>query len=90
MVADRESPLLEELVYELRQHCTDRDVDILPQVIFVDGSGVLHPRGVGLATHFGVRVGIPTIGIGELLSSTLFAAWPYTCMASCNRLEFLM
>lgn len=59
-----ESPLLEDLVSELRQYCAVEGVEIMPQIIFVDGSGVLHPRGVGLATHLGLRVGIPTVGIG--------------------------
>ena len=31
----------------------------------VDGNGVLHPQGFGLASHFGVLRGIPTIGIGK-------------------------
>ncbi|ELR15421.1 endonuclease V protein [Acanthamoeba castellanii str. Neff] len=34
-------------------------------VVFVDGNGVLHPRGFGLASHLGVLIGIPTIGVGK-------------------------
>jgi deoxyinosine 3'endonuclease (endonuclease V) len=34
-------------------------------MIMVDGNGVLHPRGFGLASHIGVIAGIPTIGIGK-------------------------
>jgi deoxyribonuclease V len=35
-----------------------------PEVIFVSGQGVTHPR-LGLASHFSLSIGIPCIGIGE-------------------------
>eukprot|EP01147_Barroeca_monosierra_P001968 gene1968-5052_t len=43
------------------------------EVIMVDGNGILHPRGFGLASHLGVEIDIPTansncqIGIGKTL-----------------------
>lgn len=35
-----------------------------PDVIFVSGHGITHPR-LGLASHFGLATGIPTIGISN-------------------------
>lgn len=36
---------------------------LAPQVVLVDGSGVLHPAGFGLACHLGVLTGLPTVGV---------------------------
>ena len=47
------------------EHLKSTKPDLLPQVIFVDGNGILHSRGFGLASHLGVLVDIPTIGIGK-------------------------
>lgn len=37
------------------------------KVIMVDGNGILHPNGFGLASHLGVLVELPTIGVGKNL-----------------------
>ena len=34
-----------------------------PHLVFCDGHGVVHERGLGLASHIGVLLGIPTIGV---------------------------
>lgn len=34
-----------------------------PDVLFIDGAGINHPRGAGLAAHIGVALDVPTIGI---------------------------
>lgn len=39
--------------------------DIIPQIIFIDGNGTLHPRMAGIASHFGVTHSIPTIGVAK-------------------------
>ncbi len=35
----------------------------VPQVIMMDGNGILHPRGCGVASHFGVLADVPTLGM---------------------------
>ncbi len=38
---------------------------LVPAAVLVDGNGVLHPNGFGLASHLGVISGIPTVGVGK-------------------------
>jgi deoxyribonuclease V len=39
----------------------------LSEVLLVDGSGILHPRHAGLASHLGVVAGVATIGVTKKL-----------------------
>jgi deoxyribonuclease V len=34
-----------------------------PDLVFLDGHGVVHERGLGLASHVGVLLGLPTVGV---------------------------
>ncbi|MGQ9576666.1 MAG: endonuclease V [Thermoguttaceae bacterium] len=60
-LAFRELPLLVELLQEVRA------AGRLASAVLVDGSGVLHPRGAGIATHLGVLAGVRTIGVTKRL-----------------------
>lgn len=59
----RELPIYKELIENLKQSQTQ----YFPQVLFVDGFGILHHRGFGSACQIGYELDIPTIGIGKTL-----------------------
>lgn len=56
-LAFRELPVLLALLDEVRAEGR------LAEVVLVDGSGMLHPRQAGIATHLGVVAGLPTVGV---------------------------
>ncbi|GAB9462708.1 hypothetical protein Gpo141_00000195 [Globisporangium polare] len=60
-LAFREVPALTTLYEDLLQRCPE----LVPDITLVDGNGVLHPQGFGLASHFGVLMDIPTLGVGK-------------------------
>lgn len=43
--------------------------ELWPDVLLVDGNGILHNRGFGCASHVGVLFDLPSIGVGK----TVFA-----------------
>ncbi|MFA5614064.1 MAG: endonuclease V, partial [Methanoculleus sp.] len=54
----REGPALVEAFSRLQSE---------PDVIFFDGQGIAHPRGLGIASHMGILLGRPTVGVAKSL-----------------------
>jgi deoxyribonuclease V len=56
LLAFREVPALLEAWNKL---------EIKPDVMVLDGQGIAHERRMGIATHFGLETGVPTIGCAK-------------------------
>ncbi len=64
-LAFREVDHLLKLIDQLKSEY----VELIPQVILVDGNGIFHSNRFGLACHLGVLADIPTIGCGKTVFS---------------------
>jgi len=56
LLSFREIPLLLEAISRIHTE---------PDLIFCDGQGIAHPRGLGLASHLGLLVERPTVGCAK-------------------------
>lgn len=56
LLSFRELPILLQAFRNLRQ---------VPDAVLVDGQGIAHPRRLGIASHLGLWVGLPTVGCAK-------------------------
>jgi len=42
-----------------------QQLDHVPDLAFIDGHGIAHPRRLGIAAHFGVATRLPSIGVAK-------------------------
>ncbi len=40
-------------------------LEVTPQLVMVDGQGIAHPRRIGVASHLGLWLDLPTIGVAK-------------------------
>ncbi|XP_011003028.1 PREDICTED: endonuclease V-like [Populus euphratica] len=78
-LAFREAPILLQLLQKMKK----TDNPFHPQLLLVDGNGLLHPRGFGLACHLGVLAKIPTIGIGKNVTNLVLLLNYYSFITKC-------
>jgi deoxyribonuclease V len=58
LLSFRETPILLEALRKLRG---------TPDLVLVDGHGLAHPRGLGIASHIGLHLDVPVVGVAKRL-----------------------
>jgi deoxyribonuclease V len=56
LLSFREAPVIIKALEQVKKK---------PDMIFIDGQGIAHPRGLGIASHIGVLTGYPSIGVAK-------------------------
>lgn len=56
LLSFREAPVIIKALAQAKKN---------PDLIFIDGQGIAHPRRLGIASHIGVLTGQPTIGVAK-------------------------
>lgn len=59
LLAFREAPLMIKALIKLKEECIE------PDILMVNGHGIAHPRRLGIASHLGVVMDMPSIGIAK-------------------------
>ncbi len=59
LLAFREAPIMIAALQVLKEECVE------PDAIMVNGHGLAHPRRLGIASHVGVALDVPSIGIAK-------------------------
>lgn len=56
LLSFREAPVIVKALEQLKE---------IPDILFIDGQGIAHPRRLGVAAHMGVLTGLPAIGVAK-------------------------
>ncbi len=74
----REGPLLIECIKKLKNS---------PDITLFDGQGVAHPKRIGIATHIGILLDIPTVGCAKSLLYGIYYEPPHIIKGAYNFLK---